>query len=267
MTATAVSNARRFVKQASIPAPIKRTVRLGPKRGVARPEPTVETILDAAKDQAAVVGSEVVAFASGVTAERREAIINSSLLAQLVATKKVPDRSRIDEWYKEYFEVLANIGWVIQETRFAEYQAQDDNVAAHEAILKVATALLGPATGALALVTTTIEALKSMDENSPWITIFSRESQTAKTAHFQISLAEQEAGAPFLVSMMAFGLEAKSKITQVLFVRVRKSEATLKHYSGKVTINTHVLDDVKDELQTKLTAHAAAYVKALPDLG
>lgn len=260
------SDARRFVKQAELPRP---RARPAARPGVVQPDTDagVRAILDTAKDQAAVVGSEVVAFVSGVTAERREAIINSSLLAQLVATKKIEDRSRVYEWYDAYFAVLANIGWVIQETSFAEYREDRDDFEAHEAILKVATALLGPATTALALVTTTVEALKSMNADSPWITIFSRESQTARTARFQVSLAEQAADGQFLVSLMAFGLEARSRVTQVLFFKVRKSDANLKHYSGKVTINTRVLDDVRDELQTKLAAHAASYVKALPDIG
>jgi len=181
-----------------------------------------------------------------------------------MATTKVKDRNQIYDWYREYFDVLANIGWVIQQSNFADYREQQDNFEAHEAILKVAAALLGPASTALALVTTTVEALKSMDKNSPWITIFNRESQRARTAQFQISLAEQDAAGQFFVSVMAFGLEASSKITQVLFFKVKQSEATLKHFSGKVTINTRVLDEVKEDLQTKLSAHAATYIRALP---
>ncbi|HET8622344.1 MAG TPA: hypothetical protein VFM14_02160 [Gemmatimonadales bacterium] len=266
MTTAVLSDARRFVRQAKLPAAPVRKPLGGPKRGAARPEPAFESLLDAGKDQAAVVGSELIAFVKGVTVERREAIVNSGLLAQLVANKKVPDRSKIYDWYKEYFDVLANIGWAIQETSFAEYAESSGDVEAHEAIIKVAAAVLGPAAGALALVTTTLESLKSMNADSPWITLFRKESQSAKTARFQVTLAQEDEAGPFLVTVMAFGLEAKSKITQVLFFKVRKNEATLKHCSGKVTINTRVLDDVRPELSAKLSAHAQSFVKALPDL-
>ena len=80
-----------------------------------------------------------------------------------------------------------------------------------------------------------------------------------------MSLAEQKPDGQFLVSTMAFGLEAKSSVTQVLFFKFKKGQATLRHHQGKVTINTGVLDQVRDELQTKLSRHAEAYVKALPD--
>ncbi|MGI9078695.1 MAG: hypothetical protein ACR2G6_15405 [Gemmatimonadaceae bacterium] len=253
-----VDRARQFVARAEVPRP-KAT------RGVARAA-AVDLSFETVKNQAVVVGSEIVSFVSGVTAERRDAIVNSSLLAQLVAKKKVSDPAKIYEWYDAYFDVLTNIGWVVQDKGFAEYSENSQNFAAHEAILAVAATLLGAAPTALAVISSTLKALKSMDEHSPWITVFSRESQHAKTARFQISLAEQDERGQFFVSLMAFGLEARSSITQVLFFKVKKNEATLQHYAGKVTINTAVLDSVRDAIRTKLSGQASDYVKALPDL-
>jgi len=200
-----------------------------------------------------------------VTAERRQAIVNSSLLAQLVAKKKVGDSSKVYDWYDAYFDVLANIGWVVQDRNFAEYREAARDFDAHKAMISVATALLGAAPAALALVKTTLEALQSMGADTPWMTLFDRESRQAKTARFQISLAEQETDGQFFVTLMAFGLEAKASVTQVLFFRTRASEATLRHYSGRVTINTQVLDSVKDAIATKLAGHAADFVRKLPD--
>ena len=214
MASISVASARRFVETAELP-PVYRRLDVGP---------AVDLVLDTAKNQAAVVGSDVVSFVSGVTAERRAAIIDSSLLAQLVAKQKVGDPSRIYDWYDAYFDVLTNIGWVVQDRSFAEYHEQHANFDAHQAILVVATALMGAAPTALALVKTTLDALQSMDASSPWITIFNREGQTARTARFQISLAEQDPNGQFFVTLMAFGLEAKSTITQVLFFRSRASE-------------------------------------------
>jgi hypothetical protein len=230
------------------------------------PTETVELALDTAKTQAAIVGSEIVSFVSGVTAERREAIINSSLLAQLAAKKKVPDLTRIYDWYDAYFEVLTNVGWVVQDKGFAEYKESGTNFETHTAILAVASVVLGNAPTALAIVTSTLNALQSMDESRPWITIFNRESQKARTARFQISVAEQDPEGQFFVNLLAFGLEASSDVTQVLFFKVRKEKAKLRHYSGRVTINGTVLDGVSDAIKTKLVGHANEYVSQLPDL-
>lgn len=253
-----VANARAFVQQAALPD--------APRTRAAEPLAASDAPLVTGKNQAAVVGSEIVSFVSGVTAERREAIINSALLAQLVAKKRVPDATRVYEWYDAYFDALTNIGWVVQDRNFAEYHEESENFEAHKAILSVATALLGATPAALSLVKTTLEALQSMNASSPWITLFSRESQTARTARFQVTLAEQEPSGQFLVSLMAFGLEAQSTITQVLFFKARKNEVRLRHHSGRVTINTAVVDAIRDDIKQKLADRARQYVKTLPDL-
>ncbi len=65
---------------------------------------------------------------------------------------------------------------------------------------------------------------------------------------------------------MAFGLEARSGLTQVLFFKTVTSEATLKHCSGKVTIDVPVLEAVRPAMTAKLANFANEYVKGLPDL-
>ena len=51
---------------------------------------------------------------------------------------------------------------------------------------------LGLAPAALAIIVSTVNALKGMNPDSSWLTIFSRESQKAKIARFQIGLVEQQ---------------------------------------------------------------------------
>jgi len=218
------------------------------------------------KNQAMIVGSDIVSFMKGVTPERREDIVNSSLLAQLAAKKQISDTTRIYDWYNAYFDVLMNIGWVVQDRGFAEYSEASEDFEAHKAIIQVATSLLGPGAATLAVVIATLNALESMSTNSPWITLFNRESQSANTARFQVTLAEELKDEQFLVSLMAFGLEAKTKLMQVLFFKFRSSEASLKHYSGKVTINSSVLASVRELIRKKIASYARDYIEALPDL-
>ena len=261
-----VASAREYVKKASIPAPRTPAKAVARTRGGPDEATTTALALDTAKTQTAVVGSEIMSFVTGVTAERREAIINSSLLAQLAAAKKVPDATKIFEWYNAYFDVLMNVGWVVQDRSFAEYKEKGTNFQTHEAILAVASVVFGAAPTALAIVTSTLNALKSMDQSSPWITIFDRESHKARTARFQIGVAEQDADGQFFVNLLAFGLEAQSDVTQILFFKVKKEKAKLRHYSGKVTINGTVLDGVSGDIKAKLVAHAKDFVSQLPDV-
>lgn len=258
--ATAAS-ALQFVQGAELPA--RRQTRSG--GGVAA-APLAAQVLDAAKAQAAVVGAEVLSFAPGVGAEWRQDLMHSALLAQLVARKRVPDGTRVFDWYDAYFDTLAQIGWAVQDRSFSVYVETSQNFAAHEAIMKVAATLLGPQATTLALVSTTLDALKGMAADSPWLTVFDRESRQARSARFQVSAAEVDAGGAISVALMAFALEATSTLTQVLFFKSLASEVTLRHSAARVGIDTTVLAGVRDALRAKLVGHANDFVRQLPDL-
>jgi hypothetical protein len=225
---------------------------------------------DAQKNQAMVVASDIVAFVKGVSAERRQDIANSSLLAQLVAQVKVPDRREVRKAFDAYYDVLENIGWVIQDKGYVEYQDEADGLEVHDAIMAVATSLLAPAGAAaatpLAVLKSTLDAMKSKDENSPWITLFNQESRYAETGRVQVTLAEQDENGQFLVNSMSFGLKAESTLTQVLWFKIHKDEVKLYKYEGKVTINDDVLSSIRDDIKKKLVGHTGKYFAALPNL-
>ena len=252
-----VRQARSFVTAAALPAPPRRL-----RGGTA----AAALDLQAGRAQAAVVGSDVVSFDATVDPLWRQDLVNSTLLAQLAAKKKVPDNTRLFDWYDAYFDALGHIGWAVRDRSFSVYTESSENFQAHEAILKVAASLLGPAAGSLALVTTTLEALQSMSADSPWITLLDRESRSASAAKFQVSVAEQTPGGELNVSLMAFGLEARSSMTQVLFFRSLASQVTLRHCSAKVAVDTVVLAGVRDALRARLVSFANDFVRQLPDL-
>jgi hypothetical protein len=260
MTNDALARARAFVGAARLPEPPPANF------NVAK---AASFDFDAAKEQATVAGSSIISFVTGVTPEQRKDILNALLLAQLVAKKKVAEPQSLEQllaWYEEYFDVLSHVGFVIQSKGLARYQEKSQDFEAHEAILDVATVLLAGAPAALALVKTTLEALKKMSADSPWITVFNRESRTAQTIRFQVSLVDQDENAQLLVTLMAFGVQAESRLTQVLFFKFRKNEVTLHHNSGAVTINADVLSSVRAQIAAKLVPFTAAYIEGLPDL-
>lgn len=254
---TDIEHARQFVRSAKLPPAPPRL------RGAGEGE-TPDEALQAGKAQAAVVGSDVVSFATNVAPQWRQDLINCSLFAQLWAKAEVADSKRIFDWYDAYFGALQQLGWMVQDQGFAVYVETSENFSAHEAILKVAAGLLMPSASSLALVTTTLDALASMERDSPFITLFSRESQQASAARFQISLAEQAPDGGLTVALMAFGLEAKTTLTQVLFFKSLASQATLRHCSGKVSINTPLLEALRPDLSAQLQEQSRSFIRKLP---
>jgi hypothetical protein len=223
-------------------------------------------VFEKAKTQAQVVGSGVFSFAQGVDAMVRESISDSALLAQLVANKRIDFEKKPRDWFKAYSEVLGNVGWTLQEAGWTNYPASGNAVEVHEKIIEVMAAVLGPAPTALAIITSTINALKAMKSDSSWITIFSRESQKAKIARFQVGLVEQKEDAGVFVSLLACLIEAQSTITQVLVFKYTTSSATFSANSSKVSINRAALADLGPMIRTKIRAYQTDYLSSIKDI-
>lgn len=255
MDSPAVS-AREFVRSIELPAPPPATARAltGTREQIA---------FESDKDQALVVGSDLVSFVGNVAAEQRADIVNALLLAQLRARKVVPQPGNIKDlrrWYDEYLGVLSQIGFAVHRATLKNYDSKTDGFEAHQAVLEVVATLVAGVPGALAVVSSTLTALQKMDADNPWITLFNRESRSANTAHFQVSTAGIDGQGDVFVALAAFGLEAKSKITQVLFFKFRKNDVAIEQLSNKASINTAVLGGVRDEIVRKLAAFASSFV-------
>jgi hypothetical protein len=216
---------------------------------------------DAAKEEKVVVGSGMVSFRPGVTQAQREAISNSLLLAQLVLKKQNVSPQDAQTWFHEYAGVLAHLGWLVETSEVTEYVSNDDGLDVHEAIMAVAAVLLGPgAVAAAPLIEATLRALRSMDTSTPWITLFNRESRRATTASFQLSLADADPQGKVTVSMMAFTLDSTLDITQVLFFKVSRNDASLKRVATVAEINLSVLDAVQNDLRDKVSSFTSHYL-------
>lgn len=223
-------------------------------------------VFDDAKKQSQVVGSSIFSFAPGVEANIREAISNSALLAQLVANKQVPDQTKPLDWFKAYFAVLQNLGWILQDNGFTDYTASGDAFEVNQEILVVMTAALGAAPAALAIITATITALKNMQPNNPWLTIFSRESQKATISRFQIGLVEKDANGATLVYLCACLIEANNAITQVLFFKFKDAHARFRANTAKVSLNPDSLTNLAVAIRAKTQAYQRDYVASILDV-
>jgi hypothetical protein len=223
-------------------------------------------VFDEAKAQARVVGSSLFSFAQGVTAETREAISQSALLAQLVANKRSSADKEPTQWYATYQDVLANIGWVLQDHGWTDYTARGTAVEVHGRIIEVLTAALGPSAAALTIIKSAVDALAAMAPSTSWLRIFSRESQRAEIARFQIGFVETGEAADVYVSMLACLIQARTSVTQVLFFRVKDENATFKANSAKVSIDRAALTEIEPTVRAKVRAYQLDYVSSIRDI-
>jgi hypothetical protein len=223
-------------------------------------------VFEATKDQALVVGSGLLSFASGVTAETRSAISDSALLAQLVATKRFSVNEAPKDWYSTYQEVLQNVGWVMQDFGWADYTATGTAVEVNEKVIEVLTAALGPSAAALTIVKAAVDMLAKMSPGSSWFTIFNRESAKANMARFQIGLVETGEESDVFVSSLACLIQAKSTMTQVLVFKFRNSQAKFEANSSKMSVNRDALYHLVPAIRSKVRAYQADYVSSIKDI-
>jgi hypothetical protein len=88
-----------------------------------------------------------------------------------------------------------------------------------DAIREVATTELRATPEAVALLHKTMESLTSMSVDSPIVTLFQRESQSASTARFQMTLVEHDDAGKLRVQLLGFGLNTAKTVTQVLLLK------------------------------------------------
>ncbi len=259
MTINIQAEARQFISSVDLS---------GTPRGVVSQNAAIESgeAFDTAKTQAQVVGSGVFSFVQGVTAEVREAISDSALLAQLVANKKVSAEQDPVAWFTAYSDVLQKLGWTLQDGGWADYTADGTAVEVNEKIIEVLTVALGVAPAAIAIITASINALKAMQPDSSWITIFSRESQKAKIGRFQIGFVDREANGDVFVSLLGCLIEAENTITQVLFFKFKQANARFKANSAKISINRASLTELGPAIRTKTRAYQVDYLSSITNL-
>ena len=126
--------------------------------------------------------------------------------------------------------------------------------------------LLGTGTAALTIATTAVNALRAMDPDSPWITIFSRETQKARIARFEVGVAERAEGDLVQVSSLACVLEAKTTIAQVLFFKLKSENASFRASTNKVTISAATLRDLAGPIANKVRAHQLNFLTSIEDI-
>jgi hypothetical protein len=184
------------------------------------------------------------------------------LLAQLAATN-AKEKEDLNGWYEVYFETLAKIGWLVQDFGFTKLKRKGRTIEVHEAIISVATAALGAGATALTLVKKTLDAIKSMGDGTPWMTLFKRTSESTKVARFQVTAAEATTDGGTMVSLMAFKLKTDTNLTQVLFFKISSAKVNFEHSAGKVTLLSSLATTLGPIVEGKVIEHLKNNIESI----
>ncbi|MCV7226601.1 aminopeptidase P family N-terminal domain-containing protein [Mycolicibacterium komossense] len=179
------------------------------------------------KKQASVVASNLVTFADTTPVAVRNDVGHWTLFAQLAASNAVPNRDEVREWMDFYIKVLTTTGWEVAGDIVNETTEEVVGSTVHEKILALAVAALGPIPSAVNMVALALNALQGMNRNSPWIRLFNRRAEDARSCGLQIADCEADDAGAVTLRGVEFLVEAHQRLTQFLFFRFASGDARL----------------------------------------
>jgi hypothetical protein len=124
------------------------------------------------KDQAMIVDKSLISFVSGLSAENRADILESTLLAQFGAKNKIPDDTDVIGWYKAYIEILCKIGWTIEGGEVQHFSAKANVVELQTVIIDILKAAFGA--DFLQIVTKALDGIQSLADSNGKIEAFEK---------------------------------------------------------------------------------------------
>jgi hypothetical protein len=221
------------------------------------------TRTSAAGQSAAVVKASIASFVSGVSAQAKDDVQNSTLLMQLAADKKFnPDTQRA-EWFQFYTEGLANLGWGRVASAYSDFQPANTNVTMDQVVLEIIAQVITPESAIYQGVVETFNALKNKSSNQEPLKLFDNSSTRNGTGTFQIlPVAQDDSGT---VIMVLTCVNATTTVQSGSFLWWHWSTSTSRMYRAaqQIVLNASVYNQVRQAVITKLGENAYNFIKDL----
>jgi hypothetical protein len=222
------------------------------------PEPDFTT-----SQQALTVGSQLTEFTPKVSSDARSAISNSLLLAQLAANKAANQTTDVFAWYGKYNEVLRGIGWLSRNLDFQGQANTTQDLDVHRAIIPVIMTALGPAAAAVSIVLSVLNGLKDMNADSPWITLFNRQSEHASGAKFQMTYVDSDANGQPQLTLVCFAVKAQKTLTQVLFFKFQSQHVELKQATDSLVVTLDRLNADRAAIAGRVDSFVTSNIQSI----
>ena len=215
-----------------------------------------------AGEEAAFVGKEtptIMAFASGLSVDKRQAAMNSNHFSELYANKLCNRKTQALEWYEEYSNAMRMCGWTSTSFAYKDHDTSNANVTMDSVVLDIVALASGLNTTAVATMLGRV--LTAVKNDQPLITLFDNNSKDQKTAQCQIiPCIEAEGGIP--VSMfIALDCEFSSDEGGSWFWAWKTSSMKLKKVATVVNLNFEHYKAQEAHIRESLRGDADAFFK------
>jgi hypothetical protein len=207
---------------------------------------------------AATDGGSLVSFVSGISSIHKSDVLNSTLLAQLAASKKFDRFNNTIAWYDFYISVLAQVGWVVPAFAFRDYSPSGQSLVLSDAVLDIMSAI---ATGnEMKILETTLNSLREKPGNEGPLVLFDQQSYPETIGTFQI-FPVSESNGQLVMALSAMEFHADKHVTKFLWWSWSKTSVRLRQSAQKAVLNEDVYGKVRQQVIDKLGDRAAQFIK------
>jgi hypothetical protein len=259
-------DALRFVNDTKLPsnealAELLRNV-CGSKNGVG-----ARTIRAATADNTAsaqVNAGSLTSFTQNLSGQNKNDVKNSTLFAQLAANVAYDRTKDPINWYKNYVEVLGQIGWNQPAFAFDTYSSGGSTVQMDEAVLGILARI---ATGdELAMVAATMEGLKSLGSDTKQMKIWDASACNGSNGNFQIFPVDRVPNGDVVMVLTGMQFNATTSHGRFLWWSWSSTSINIQRAADKFVLNESVYETVRAAIVQKLGERAVQLVADI-DIG
>jgi len=212
----------------------------------------------AGTEGAAANAGSLVSFVSGLTEIHKSDVLNSTLLAQLAASKQHDRFKDTMNWYNFYIGVLAQVGWTIPAFAFRDYSPSGASLVLSDAVLDILSAV---ATGdEMNILRATLSSLRDKPGNEGPLTLFDQQSFPENIGTFQIFPVAEDDG-QLVMAMSAMQFNAQKHVTRFLWWSWTSTSVKLQQSAQKAVLNEDLYRQVRQQVIDKLGDRARQFIK------
>lgn len=222
-----------------------------------------KNLREVSDEQKAVInGSNLISFVSGLGMADKSDVIDSTQFASRAADAKFNRTSQIRQWYEFYVDVLTKLGWVTEGFAFKRSDHAEGTLKLSQEAIGIIAAV---ATGnQLAILKSTLDALKNMAGDSRQIQLFDFNVSVATGGNFQIGAAEASSNGAIAMATGAFYYRSNDSRKNVLFFGWGSNEIEMWASAQKMTLDPTFYASLRDPVRKRLGTTSAALVAGIP---
>ncbi len=230
---------------------------------IARYELSTRGVEEEADTSAAVVGSSVLSFVTGIDRERKQDAMNTYLLATKVANKAVKS-GQGEAWYTLFRKVMKDCGWVEINNSYRQHSSKKQQFTMEEVaveILKgaVVTAAMSGVT-AITAVDGARKAIEALAKQEGPLSVFERHVRSDRGGSFGLGSAVQTPEGDVILALGTVQYASNTNATSVLFSNWDSASVDIYQGATSFVMNPMLIEATRATVAAKLLGAATSSI-------